>query len=79
MHQLRVHCAAIGRPIAGDGKYGGLFALGRWAAPRLMLHAWRLVAPHPDDGRPLTITAPIPAVFLDACAALQLDLGALLA
>src|SRR5581483_2199843 len=35
MHQLRVHMAAIGRPIAGDSRYGGALVLGGAAAPRL--------------------------------------------
>jgi RluA family pseudouridine synthase len=51
MHQLRAHLAAIGRPIAGDGKYGGLFRLGAVDIPRLMLHAAVLDIPHPAGGR----------------------------
>jgi tRNA pseudouridine32 synthase/23S rRNA pseudouridine746 synthase len=51
MHQLRAHLAAIGRPIAGDGKYGGLFRLGAVHIPRLMLHAVALEIPHPAGGR----------------------------
>ncbi|HRE45936.1 MAG TPA: pseudouridine synthase, partial [Terricaulis sp.] len=47
MHQLRAHLAAIGRPIFGDGKYGGLFRLGAVEAPGLMLHAAALELPHP--------------------------------
>jgi RluA family pseudouridine synthase len=62
MHQLRVHLAQIGRPIAGDGKYGGLFSVAGWAVPRLMLHAAHLVCPHPEGGV-LTIAAPIPSDF----------------
>ncbi|WP_309092861.1 RluA family pseudouridine synthase [Phenylobacterium sp.] len=50
MHQLRVHLAAIGRPIAGDARYGGaLMAAGR-PVPRLMLHACALAFPHPGGG-----------------------------
>ena len=51
MHQLRVHLAAIGRPILGDVRYGGALTAGGAAVPRLMLHAARLDFPHPEGGR----------------------------
>ncbi len=50
MHQLRVHLASIGRPIAGDARYGGALMLAGEAVPRLMLHAQALEFPHPDGG-----------------------------
>jgi 23S rRNA pseudouridine955/2504/2580 synthase len=62
-HQLRAHCAAIGTPILGDGKYGGkaAFIAGAEIPARLQLHARRLILPHPDGTRrPLDITAPPP-------------------
>ena len=60
-HQLRAHCAALGTPIVGDGKYGGSLAQlpGGAAAHRLHLHARSLEIPHPDGGT-LRITAPLP-------------------
>ncbi|MFZ2007662.1 MAG: RluA family pseudouridine synthase [Stellaceae bacterium] len=60
-HQLRAHCAAIGAPILGDGKYGGAaaHALGGAAAHRLHLHARSLEIPHPA-GFTLKVTAPLP-------------------
>jgi tRNA pseudouridine32 synthase/23S rRNA pseudouridine746 synthase len=60
MHQLRVHMAALGRPIAGDSRYGGALVLGGAAVPRLMLHARSLTFPHPEGGE-RTIEAPVPA------------------
>jgi len=60
MHQLRVHMAHIGRPIAGDARYGGALVLNGLAVPRLMLHATRLEFPHPADGKPTRIEAPMP-------------------
>lgn len=59
MHQLRVHMASIGRPIAGDSRYGGALMLGGAPVPRLMLHAVQLVFPHPDGGE-RRVSAPIP-------------------
>lgn len=59
MHQLRVHMATIGRPIAGDSRYGGALVLGGAPVPRLMLHAAQLVFPHPEGGE-RRINAPIP-------------------
>jgi len=50
MHQLRVHLASIGRPIAGDARYGGALVVGGHAIPRLMLHAIALKFPHPGGG-----------------------------
>jgi 23S rRNA pseudouridine955/2504/2580 synthase len=60
-HQLRAHCAALGTPILGDGKYGGSAAQlpGGAAANRLHLHARSLEIPHPDGGM-LRVTAPLP-------------------
>lgn len=72
MHQLRVHLAAIGRPIAGDGKYGGLFSVGGVEIPGLMLHAAALDIPHPAGGRRL-FKAPTPAAFQIALKSLGLE------
>ena len=61
-HQLRAHCAEIGTPILGDGKYGGSGAqlAGGAAARQLHLHARSLDIPHPQGGM-LSVTAPLPA------------------
>jgi 23S rRNA pseudouridine955/2504/2580 synthase len=62
-HQLRVHMAAIGHPIVGDGKYGGPEAFLTGSISRKMhLHARRLIIEHPD-GAPLDVTAPLPEHF----------------
>ncbi|MFO1157568.1 MAG: RluA family pseudouridine synthase [Reyranellaceae bacterium] len=64
-HQLRVHCAAIGCPILGDGKYGGEEALLAPVADakRLHLHARRLVLPHPSGKGELSVVAEPPPHF----------------
>lgn len=61
-HQLRVHLAAINRPVLGDGKYGGprAFLSGSEVARKLHLHARRIILPHPDGGT-LDVTAPLPS------------------
>ena len=63
-HQLRAHCAAIGTPILGDGKYGGIDATlpGMDLGAGLHLHAKSIALPHPDGGR-LVVEAQIPDHF----------------
>ena len=65
-HQLRAHCAALGTPILGDGKYGGRAAFlrdfqGELQFPgQLQLHAREVAFPHPSDGTTVRVTAPLP-------------------
>jgi 23S rRNA pseudouridine955/2504/2580 synthase len=62
-HQLRVHCAAIGHPIVGDGKYGGKDAFLTGSVSRKMhLHARRLIIDQPGGGK-LDVTAELPEHF----------------
>jgi len=72
-HQLRVHMAAIGHPIVGDGKYGGKGAFLTGAISRkLHLHSRRLRIDHPDGGA-IDITAPVPEHFAASLDALGFD------
>ena len=65
-HQLRVHLAAIGHPIVGDGKYGGPDAFLTGGISRKMhLHARRIRIDHPD-GEPIDVTADLPQHFADS-------------
>lgn len=55
-HQLRVHLASLGCPIAGDPFYG----VEGDVSPRMMLHACRLALPHPLTGEPLVFESAVP-------------------
>ncbi|HYF15353.1 MAG TPA: RluA family pseudouridine synthase [Phycisphaerales bacterium] len=59
LHQVRVHLEAIGCPIFGDDFYAP--AEVRSAAPRLMLHAHRVVFNHPATGGPVDCRSKMPA------------------
>lgn len=66
-HQIRVHLAAQGMPIAGDDKYGDFEANkalqkqpGVAALKRMFLHAWRLHFNHPATGARTELVAELP-------------------
>jgi 23S rRNA pseudouridine1911/1915/1917 synthase len=69
-HQVRVHLAELGFPVAGDRLYGS----GR-RMPRPFLHAWRLALPHPRDGSKLRLEAPLPPDMQAFLALHSLTLG----
>ncbi len=56
-HQIRVHLAAIGHPVAGDRVYGAKAS----GFPRQFLHAHRLAFILPSDGRRVEFESPLPA------------------
>lgn len=68
-HQVRVHLAAIGHPLLGDGRYGGpVFPAGpgtpdrpATSGERPWLHAEALAFDHPVTGARMTFTSPLPA------------------
>ncbi|MCX5690467.1 MAG: RluA family pseudouridine synthase [Planctomycetota bacterium] len=59
LHQIRVHMDSIGCPILGDDFYAP--AAMRDAAPRLALHAHRIVFKHPVTGAKVDVKSPWPA------------------
>ena len=74
-HQLRAHAAHIGHPIVGDPKY---FDIENWELPGglqnvLHLLARRIVVPHPRTGKPIDVTAPLPAHMGQSFALLGFD------
>ena len=79
-HQLRVHMAAIGHPIVGDGKYGGPDSFLTGAVSRKMhLHARRLIISEPKTGEgtggKLDVTAELPPHFAMSMDVLGFDQG----
>lgn len=68
MHQIRVHAAHLGHPIAGDSLYGDQVRDRRMARPpsRPLLHAVELSLPHPASRRMVTFAAEPPADIIYA-------------
>jgi 23S rRNA pseudouridine1911/1915/1917 synthase len=64
-HQIRVHFAAIGHPVAGDREYG---SGGRHGLGRQFLHAARLGFEHPGTGEEMRFESELPP---DLAAALE--------
>jgi 23S rRNA pseudouridine955/2504/2580 synthase len=67
-HQIRVHLAHLGFPLAGDDKYGDFSLnkdLQKAGLRRMFLHAARLKLAHPLTEAPLELEAPLPAELRD--------------
>ncbi|MCG6934164.1 MAG: RluA family pseudouridine synthase [Gallionella sp.] len=61
-HQIRVHLAHLGFPIAGDDKYGDFAsnkALAKQGLKRMFLHAYSIAFAHPLTGEPMRLVAPL--------------------
>ena len=66
-HQVRVHLAAVGHPVAGDSVYGASSALTReLGLQRPALHARRLGFDHPISGNPIVVDEPLPPDLAEA-------------
>ena len=82
-HQIRLHLSHAGYPLVGDPVYGRRLVIPRDATARLestlrafrrqALHAARLAFPHPLDGRPIEVEAPLPGDFTALIEALRDD------
>jgi 23S rRNA pseudouridine955/2504/2580 synthase len=73
-HQIRVHLAHLGHPVAGDDKYGDFplnKELARRGLKRMFLHAFKAVIRHPRSGETLELEAPLPADLKAFLAALD--------
>jgi len=62
-HQIRVHLAAIGHPVAADPEYGNA---GRFGLARQFLHAARLVFAHPESGERVELSSALPSDLEEA-------------
>lgn len=72
-HQLRVHLKHLGTSIVGDSVYNR-----RSKAPRMMLHAYRVLVLSPSTNLPVEIIAPIPADLIKYSKIRQIELESLL-
>lgn len=80
-HQIRVHLAHLGFPIAGDDKYGDFTANREWAKQglkRMFLHARRLIVRHPASGKELVFEAPLPEELMSFLKRFEVPLAATL-
>jgi 23S rRNA pseudouridine1911/1915/1917 synthase len=60
-HQIRVHLASIGHPVAGDRLYGAKPKSEALPEPdRYFLHSHRITFARPSDGERITIVSPLP-------------------
>lgn len=62
-HQIRVHMASLGHPIAGDQVYGP--AKSKYDLQGQCLHARTLTFLHPSDGQPRLVESELPVYFTD--------------
>lgn len=63
-HQLRVHCAVLGTPIIGDGKYGGALSKIDGLSGKLHLFCRQMQFTHPKSNKNVTFTAPLTSHML---------------
>ena len=81
-HQIRIHLASIGHPLAGDPLFlpGGRPDPNSDSVPGdcgYLLHAWRLGFRHPLTGRAVELQAPLPAAWKGYAALIRPRLGAI--
>jgi 23S rRNA pseudouridine1911/1915/1917 synthase len=67
-HQIRVHLAAIGHPVAGDARYG---RAGTFGLQRQFLHSARLAFRHPFTDKQLDLRSELPPDLAQALATVR--------
>jgi 23S rRNA pseudouridine955/2504/2580 synthase len=78
-HQIRVHAAHAGHPVAGDERYGDKDCndyLKSFGLQRMFLHAHSLSFDWPDSGEPFSASAPLPDDLKAVLTALEVKGGA---
>jgi 23S rRNA pseudouridine955/2504/2580 synthase len=73
-HQIRVHAAYAGHPVAGDDKYGDRdynAEMKELGLRRMFLHAASLSFTWPDKGTPFSVNAPLPPDLAEVINALE--------
>ncbi len=77
-HQIRVHAAHAGHPVAGDERYGDKDFnehLKAFGLQRIFLHAHSLSFDWPDTGEPFNASAPLPDELKSVLTALETKRG----
>jgi 23S rRNA pseudouridine955/2504/2580 synthase len=75
-HQIRVHTAATGHPIAGDEKYGEQefnHSMRELGLRRIFLHAHAIAFRHPREGRMIRVVCPLPPALEAVLARLEVE------
>lgn len=74
-HQIRLHLQHLGHPLVGDARYGGAMEIRDLAIPHHLLHALRLVFPHPVTKQQTKLHAPPPPIWITVLDRLRFAIG----
>jgi 23S rRNA pseudouridine955/2504/2580 synthase len=77
-HQIRVHAAHLGHPVAGDDRYGDTAfnaALEPYGLRRMFLHAHSVEFEWPDTGEAFAVSVPLPPELKAVLTALETGRG----
>ena len=72
-HQIRVHAAHLGHPVAGDERYGDRDfndAMRRFGLRRMFLHSHSMAFEWPETGEAFSVSVPLPQELEDVLKAL---------
>lgn len=75
-HQIRVHAAHLGHPVAGDDRYGDPefnASLERHGLRRMFLHSHSIAFVWPESGEEFSVSVPLPQELKDVLTAIAED------